>query len=44
MKKEYNTPEFEVVEFETEYILSTSGSKSFDPDGLFDKNADNWFK
>ena len=43
MKKQYQKPIIEIVILETEDVLSTSGKQTFDPDGLFEKDADNWF-
>lgn len=34
MKEVYTTPDMEIVEFETEDVITTSsGSSEFDPDG-----------
>ena len=42
MKKEYCSPEWELVCFE-EDIVTASGSFGFDPDGFIeDSGADNW--
>lgn len=43
MKKHYQKPIIEIVILETEDVLSTSGKQAFDPDGLFEKEADEWF-
>lgn len=43
MKKIYAQPEWKVVAFKVEDVITTSdGEKSYDPDGLFNKKADGW--
>lgn len=41
MKKEYCSPEWELVLF-AEDIVTASGSFGFDPDSFGDSSADNW--
>ena len=40
MKKEYESPIIEIINFDKEDVITTS---SFDPEGILGKNGDDWF-
>ena len=42
MNKKYEKPIIEIVELESEDVLTTSGVRSFDPLGLLEHDADDW--
>lgn len=43
MKKTYNQPEIEVIVMEQEEITTAGASVNYDPHGLLNGKADEWF-